>query len=163
MEPNSRLIALDPGGTTGWATHSWFDLRGEVTDRTWQCGQLTGDHHNTLDVWLGNQQVANYIIICESFQQYRELDSPELVSLEYIGVVKRFCQEREVHLVLQSSSQGKVGLKSFVRRQNLVRLGLWSPGQRHAMDAYGHLLTYMINHGGCLIDYRRELLRQGWS
>lgn len=160
---NSRIIALDPGGTTGWATHSWFEFHGEVSDREWHCGQLEGDHYNSLDVLLGTQQVDKYVVVCESFQQYRELDSPELVSLEYIGVVKRFCQERKVPLILQSSSVGKITVKSFVRSVSLRNLGLWVPGQRHAMDAYGHLLTYMINYGGTTDDYRLQLLERGWK
>ena len=165
MEPNSRIIALDPGGTTGWATHSWFQVDEETYDRSWACGQLSGDHHNDLDVLLGNQHLHRYTIICESFQQYRELDSPELVALEYIGVVKRFSQERNVKLIFQSSSQGKIGTSSFVRRRNLERLGLWSSGRRHAMDAYGHLLTYMINRAASSAarKYRLDLLEQGWK
>jgi hypothetical protein len=160
---NKRIIALDPGGVTGWATYSCHDVLGEQCNHTFHCGQLEGDHHNSLDVLLGNQHVPDYTIVCESFQKYRELDSPELVSLEHIGVVKRFAQEWKVPLVFQSSSQGKIGKRSFVRRSSLVRMGLWSPGNPHAMDAYGHLLYYMINGGGTTPEFRMELLIKGWQ
>lgn len=160
---NSRIIAIDPGGTTGWATHSWMELRDEQFDRIFTCGQLTGVHHNQLDHLLGDQHVANYWIVCESFQQYRELDSPSLIAIEYIGVVKRFAQERGIRLIFQSSTQGKIKNKSFVRKEHLQKLGLWYPAHPHAMDAYGHLLTYMINHGGTTAQYRAELLLKGWK
>ena len=174
-----RIIGLDPGGTTGWATYTaekkkmlpYEDATNVVLtqylNEEWTCGQLaTHDHHKILNDFLGMQQVEETLIVCESFD-YRNQSKPglELISREYIGIVKLFSQERNVPYVLQTASQGKVrdNDKSFVRKENLERLGLWVKGGastwNHAMDAYGHILYYMIhNH-----IQRDELLRKGWK
>lgn len=173
-----RIIGLDPGGTTGWATYTAgrLDARHalsistvpiyEYYNEAWACGQLgPQEHHNELDSLLGLQQVEETIIVCEAFD-YRNQSKPglELISREYIGVMKRFCQERKVLYYLQTASQGKIRKeKSFVRKENLEKLGLWVSGGastwNHAMDAYGHILYYMINNH----IQRDALLRRGWK
>jgi hypothetical protein len=163
-----RIIALDPGGTTGWAT---FTARRVVVskncrfaDEKWSCGQLgPQEHHNVLDQFLANQQIQETVVVCESFMHYRDRNPVDLISVEYIGVVKRLCQAKGIRLVFQSSSQGKIGPNSFVRKSNLDTLGLWLPGRTHAMDAYGHLLHFMIYSKGVPIIKRNELLRAGWK
>lgn len=153
-----RIVSLDPGGTTGWAT---FTSDGVTAQ--WLCGQLAGQHHDRLDAMLGTFHTEEYHIVCESFE-YRNVSRAGLVldSVEYIGVMKRFCQNRGVSYTMQTASQGKVGTRpnAFVKKSNLEKLGLWSPGNIHAMDAYGHLLYYMINNIGLL---KQELLEKGWK
>lgn len=167
---NFGILALDPGGTTGWAsfqaTQIWNPLEGkfEYVGRQWTCGHLDlphEDHHLSLYNLLGQMHLAKYQLVCESFE-YRNRSRPglELISREYIGVTRLFCQERRVPLTLQSASQGKITDKSFVKKENLQRLALWAPGWTHAMDAYGHLLYYMINHSHTIRD---ELLEKGWK
>jgi len=57
----------------------------------------------------------------------------------------------------------KLTKKSFVRKENLERLGLWVKGgastYNHQMDAFGHLLQYMIKNN----IQKQELLEKGWS
>jgi hypothetical protein len=107
-------------------------------------------------------RTVEYHIVCESFE-YRNVSRAGLVldSVEYIGVMKRFCQERNVKYTMQTAAMGKVGNRTtaFVKKSNLQKLGLWSSGNIHAMDAYGHLLYYMINDVGL---FRQELLEKGW-
>ena len=161
-----RIIALDPGGTTGWATFTFLEMPGgeETYDEVFQCGQLYGEHHDELDTLLGMQHVESYTIVCESFQKYRDLNSAELISLEYIGVVKRFAQERVLPIQFQSSSEGKLRVNgSFVNRSHLVRLGLWSSGQRHAMDAYSHLLYYMLHTADRVPLHLRLKYLEAWK
>lgn len=166
---NYGILALDPGGTTGWASFQcdqiWnpIDEVFEYVGRQWTCGQLDlrpEDHHLTLYNLLGHFHVDKYMIVCERFD-YRNKSRPglELISREYIGVTRLFCQDRRIPLALQEASQGKITDKSFVKKENLQRLALWTPGWGHAMDAYGHLLWYMINHAHVLRD---ELLAKGW-
>lgn len=169
-------MGIDPGGVSGWATYTAermqrlgltpaHEIEYEYYNEVWCCGQLDKkDHHYELDSLLGFQHVDDFMIVCESFD-YRNLSKAglEIISREYIGVMKRFCQERSVPYVLQTSSQGKVTKRSFVRKENLERLGLWVRGGasswNHAMDAYGHILYYMINNG----IQREALLRRGWK
>lgn len=163
---NFRLIALDPGGTTGWATFTALKMPvvGGSSDEfeyhsvEWKCGQVGPyEHHQELYAMLCSFQVQETHVICESFE-YRNKTRPglELITREYIGVAKLFCAERNVQLHMQSASMGK----GFVRDTNIKRLGLWSVGWKHAMDSYRHLLYYMIN-AGHIIEH--ELLTSGWK
>jgi hypothetical protein len=86
--------------------------------------------------------------VCESFE-YRNQSRAglELISKEYIGIVNLFVQQRNIvaNVHYQTASQGKITKKSFIQKSNLQTAGLWSSGDGHAMDAYGHMLTWMIN------------------
>lgn len=179
-----RIIAFDPGGTTGWATYTAVrmlppdlfeidkgkylpinDSMYEYFDEEFTGGQLGPEkHHDELDMLLGMQHVEDFTIVCESFEyRNRARAGLVLVSQQYIGVIERFAQERNVPLVMQSSSVGKITKKSFVRKENLEKLGLWVKGGastwNHQMDSYGHLIQYMIKNG-----IRRDyLLEKGWK
>jgi len=161
-----RIIAFDPGGTTGWATWT-VDEVSIWNEARFTCGQLgPEEHHEQLDLLLGNQQVMDYTIITESFLFRNNLDNAELISREYIGVMKRWYQANQhigrVQMFQQTASMGKISKTSFVKKENLEKLGLWFPGQGHAMDAYGHLLWYII-HKGNMPEVARALLEKGWK
>src|SRR6266496_5385448 len=173
-----RILALDPGGVTGWATYTALKMRDPFTNEyeylneDWTGGQLgnfdgkkwkPAKHHNELETLLGMQHVHDFTVVCEAFDYRNESRSGlVLMSREYIGVVERFCQERNVPLVMQSASVGKITKKGFVRKENLERLGLWVKGGGstwdHMMDSYGHLLQYMIKNN----VKKNELLEVGW-
>lgn len=167
---NFRIIALDPGGTTGWATYSAkrtvVNSRCEFSEEKWAYGQLgPSPHYDALDALLGNQHVVYYTLVVESFSQYRDLNPVDLIPLEYIGVIKRFAQERKLIINFQSSSQGKIGRNGFVRASNLQALDLWYPSKPHAMDAVGHLLYFMVNSKdrGVTLAKRNDILKKGWK
>lgn len=135
-----RLVALDPGGTTGWAT--WDDDRGTI-----ESGELTGDHHLELYNFL---DFGNFdIIIYESFQYRRkEIDKGVafvLDSVEYIGVIKLFVQDVKYNfleppdLIAQTPATGK----GFWTNDKLKKVGAYKPGSEHEKDARRHLLQYM--------------------
>jgi hypothetical protein len=144
-----RVIALDPGQTTGWATYTATriktpDSKLEWYDEEWVCGQLgPQDHHDDLFSLLELQHVQLYKVVCETFE-FRGDDRTgiNLMSREYIGVTKLFSQQRGV--VVEWQGPHVVGdKKAFVMDHHVKRVGLWVPGQRHAMDARRHLLYYM--------------------
>jgi hypothetical protein len=167
-------VALDPGGTTGWATyraqHMELLLEGsgglpreEWHEEEWNCGYLDREnHHMELRDLLGMMHTSEYYVITESFEfrnTGRHRDKVELISREYIGVAELFTQDRRVPFIKQTAAKGKITKSSFVRKANLQALGLWQPGREwvHSMDAYGHLLFWLI-HG----QFRRvDLLRRG--
>lgn len=162
-----KIIALDPGGTTGWATwedsilgssESYGEGRnvkvpyGDTDITGWfSYGQLgPNEHHLELETLLGLEHSEHdYTVVCESFQyrsgivaQYR----PNLVldSVEYIGVVKYFVQDRGLagRLYMQTASAAK----DFITDDKLKRLNLWIKGQQHARDALRHLCFWLIKH-----------------
>ena len=128
-----NLIALDPGGTTGYAV--------SVGGRFYS-GQIgPTEHHRELYDVLNNYGPNE--TICERFE-YRNTSRPglELISREYIGVAKLFCSFMDQELILQTAAQGK----GFVSDDNLKLLGLYEKGQQHARDAMRHLIYRIVNN-----------------
>lgn len=159
------IVALDPGGTTGW---SWWD---DISGLT--CGELgqgNRPHHTALEHRLF--QIAGSIrptskltVICESFDN-RADPAAELVSLEYIGIVRLFCAKTNTRFIPQSPGNVKPWLKSNgVKYAKLRATGLWVPGQPHASDSNGHILYYLVNNWGHLeavqpyMKMLREMMR----
>lgn len=138
-----EILALDPGGTTGWAY--WTD---DDPDREseWERGQLSDRPHHTA-LWELLCTVQPDVLIYERFQyQRRELDkgvSLVLDSVEYIGVCKLWIHTGrlvDTKLVEQTPAQAK----NLWSDEKVKALGLWIPGQSHAMDATRHLLYYRV-------------------
>lgn len=157
-----RVWGFDPGGTTGWA---WFDLDAPQGVERFHCGMLGPDpHHEELWRFLNESIHPEDHIVCESFQYRNGLDKAELWSVEYIGIIKLFRDWIDVLTIFQTAGMGKVGPKSFTKKAHLERLGLWRSGPSHPMDAYGHVLYYMINGGDPKFsDIRLKLLKAGWK
>lgn len=160
---NYRIIAFDPGGTTGWASYSAFaidDVNGNGTrtyhNETWAQGQLgPEEHHGQLNALLELQRVKDYTLVSESFEfRNRARDGLELISREYIGVIKLFAEEEEVSLYMQTAAQGK----GFITDRKIKAAGLWHPGWKHAMDATRHLLFHMVNK-----QRRMDLVERWWK
>lgn len=137
-----HIIALDPGGTTGFA---WLNHKG--------LGQshLTGENHHA-DLWglllsaakVAEQHNTKLHIVCEQFefrQTERHRDFINYIPREYIGVARLFCQMNGgPELFMQSASQAK----SFFSDDKVKKLGLWIPSLRHAMDATRHYLYHRV-------------------
>lgn len=148
----TTYLALDPGGTTGWVRYSPEapSLMRFVT------GQLgPEEHHERLYALLEREHTQKYTVICESFEfrQNKQRDNINLMSREYIGVVKLFRKERNVPVVFQTAGAAK----GFVTDEKLKAMGLWVPGQKHAMDAMRHLVFYLVN-----VERRVDLI-QSWK
>lgn len=138
-----KCIGVDPGGDTGWAIRD--------IDQTWRHGVFDeDDHHNQLWEFLYqehfNKGASIGLIVCERFNyQRRPLDkgvSVEIISREYIGVVKLFTQTYRVPLYM-----AQVPNKDFFNDANLKKLGMWY-GTQHERDAAAHLLWYFTNIEG---------------
>jgi hypothetical protein len=160
-----RILALDPGGTTGWAQLTYVDTKPIECDWTtwvgsigvrepmWTCGQIgPDDHHKELFALLERADAFDFTVVCESFEfrQYRQRDNINLMSREYIGVTKLFGQERNRPVVFQTAGAAK----PFVTDEKLKAMGLWVPGQKHARDALRHLVTFLVRK-----EHRTELVK----
>jgi hypothetical protein len=153
------IIALDPGGTTGVAF--WVPSvmnkgndRGEVWGREQigspetPCSQdvvleqlmyrLTGIGRFA-EPYTGTGEVH---LVVESFdfrkdEAYR--DKIDYTAGEVIGAIRYWCLNRpHVKFIRAGAGLGK----GFWDDDKIKKLGLWVPGQRHAMDATRHLLRY---------------------
>jgi len=126
------IVGLDPGGDTGYANY-W------TNSRNFEVQIITGEHHLTLETLLGLDNPD--IIVCERFDYRPHQKNAELDSVEYIGVVKLYCQKNpDVKLVMQTQLKGKVGLWTD---DKLKVLGLYNPGDGHDNDATRQVLYYL--------------------
>lgn len=148
------VVALDPGGSTGWAMYEALVLEPpdfsvparppEYYNEKWSAGHIQPEgqpHHEQLYAFLETWHTHEYTLVCESYEKapgiLRTANDP---TPEYIGVVKRFAEERNVEVVWQGAQ-----MQAFWTPSRLRQLGLWIPGQRHAMSARKHLLHYLVN------------------
>jgi hypothetical protein len=159
INPNYRILAFDPGGTTGWAMYSALKIPGRPYpwgNELWTCGQMSEpNHHQQLEQFLGMSRVQYTTIVCETFDDLATGHHVDPIAGEYIGVIKGWCEEDGVPLKMQRPGVAK----PFTKDINLKRLDLWQgKAWGHAMDAYRHLLWYMI-HGE---PNRHDLLKIGW-
>jgi hypothetical protein len=97
------------------------------------------EHHRELYSFLELKRTHSYIVICESFQYRPNMDSAELISNEYIGVVKHFQQNNRIPVIWQTKSYGR----GFFDDDKLKKLGKFNRGCGHANDAMGHLLQWL--------------------
>jgi hypothetical protein len=170
-----RVMALDPGGTTGWATYTAermpaVDGPEEYLKEEWACGQLGPDeHHGALFDLLGLQQTAEFHVVCESFEfrntDRRHRDSLNLMSREYIGVAKLFYHQRmapadfqQLRFQTAGKAKGFIPDSGPMANKKIKDAGLWYPNQKHAMDAMRHLLYYLTN-----VEGRMDLVERWWK
>lgn len=139
-----RVLAFDPGGTTGWAYASGGSSTG--LDFGYDSGQIgPHEHHSELWSFLEAQWAplpsTPLEITFESFE-YRNLSRSGLVlvSKEYIGIIKLFCQHHDITPTERTASAAK----HMISDDKIHALGLWKPSRPHAMDATRHLLTHLV-------------------
>lgn len=160
MDVNYRVIAFDPGGTTGWASYSCLYVPGTTQkyfSEKYAMGHLGAhEHHQQLEQLLGMQRVSAYTVVCERFDDRPGgTFSVNLKAKEYIGVIEKYCAEDDVPLIRQMPATAK----TFVKDVNLKRLDLfYGKKWKHAMDAERHLLWYLVNGS----PKRTDILAKGW-
>lgn len=135
------IISLDPGGTTGVAF-----VREDGGINHLQIGP--DKHHLTL--WVLLVEHSPRVLVCERFNyQRRKLEkgvSLELISREYQGIAELYCQMYpQCELILQNASEAK----DFCDDRKMEAWGLDLPHkERHAKDAYRHMIYYDIFRRG---------------
>ena len=128
-----KVVSLDPGTTTGVAI---YDGKRDDWDR-YQLGPK--EHHDQLYDVL--ESVKPLYVVCETFT-FQPRTKVVLDSVEYIGVMKLWCQHNDRRPTMQTPAQGK----AFWGESKLRAVGLWLANQPHAMDATRHLLYWWMSH-----------------
>lgn len=138
-----RVIALDPGITTGYA-------EGLITDG--KLGVISGQLKlNEVEMHRELKERNPDIIIYERFE-YRSkkaynVDNAELFPRNLIGVINFYCQEREldgrplmqVHTQMPATVLGK---RCYWTNEKLKAAGVYKVANPHANDAMRHLLYW---------------------
>lgn len=173
LEP-FRVLSYDPGGTTGWAycwlTQRMIDLFADAGEKTQLnafqliIGEWIGNHHtdiydqiNGLAVLPGQENTAPPLEVVSEPFHYRQnvvgegrgfRGKVELVSAEYIGVIKLACAQLGLSYY-DKFTPGEA--KAYVTDEKLRRLGwLQEPvtPMRHRNDALRQLVKYLIAKKG---------------
>lgn len=158
VQPQESIMTFDPGGTTGWAL--WDPMRKYLDEPYIKSGQIGPEqHHYELNILL-DQYEPNRVIY-ERFDN-RANAAAELISLEYIGVIKLWAQCNQPRITLLD--QGVSDMKAWIEAKNgyakLKATGLWIPGKPHENDARGHLLFHLFHRGySTLQHYRPDIVQ----
>jgi len=145
-----KVIALDPGVITGYTI-------GVLQDNvlTLRPGQTRFTHK-----MLFNQLAFMNpdVIVCESFEyRNRARAGLELISCEYIGVVKLYSAQTKCELKMQTASTGKGHFSDSI----IKSMNLWMRGQPHAMDSVRHLLQWFDFGSGFQYQDKHTTVRLG--
>lgn len=132
-----RILAIDPGGTTGLVVGNLLDNKGGF--------QLYPDQRKLLHKGMYDYLVETDPdgIIYESFE-YRNRARPglELISAELIGVILLYATQHDKPLRKQTASYAGAGGKNgHFNNRKLKALGYYDSRQ-HAMDALRHILMW---------------------
>jgi hypothetical protein len=135
-----RVLAVDPGGTTGWVigqedTKGHLELQGigQERDQFKFCEMAEG-------LAEGIYRLHIDVIVCEAYtisQRTIKL-TRQYEPLEIIGTLRYFAKKYNRKFKLQKPGEAK----GFMTDTRLRNLGWWQPGQDHARDAARHLGLY---------------------
>lgn len=142
------VLALDPGGTTGWSvigvhvdaiTSGDPSLKIMENVEFWTCGQFTGNEFDQVDeicaliaAWPSARLVS------ELFTLRTRVTSSETFSLERMNFGIGYAI-RPRYLVFQQPSLAMTTITDDRQKD----LGFWVPGREHARDSIKHALTFL--------------------
>jgi hypothetical protein len=137
-----RVLAFDPGETTGWAVFHRTTENTELIDAgqatTWPL-KVGVENFNTLF-----QQFSPNIIVYESYHIYswkaNQHKNSEVATIQVVGCLQTLAIQNVLPYTAQTAQIGK----TFVNDAKLEDWGLWIPGLRHARDAIRHGCYYIL-------------------
>lgn len=133
-----RVIAIDPGKTTGYA--AWQEGHAEP----WS-GQESDcvAFGKRLDLWLGSSHLRTTVVIERFIINVKTVGNSQAPwSLELIGVARYLAAKYDAEFELQTPADAK----SFMPDDRLKKLGWYMPGKVHANDALRHLGLFLATH-----------------
>lgn len=143
-----RLLALDPGETTGWSI--WDSHDGGTHYELFASGQLdTWDkaNHSIVNCVQNFPKLLEYTPdygIMESYRVYSWVAEShawsDVPTLRIIGSMETFLILRHTPYHMQTAQAAK----NFVTDDKLKEWGFWKKGERHARDSYRHALFFLL-------------------
>lgn len=164
MSNMGRTISIDPGGTTGYC------LAYQAKDKVYVApAQAELDHLGIHNLMVATEPDH---VICENFEYrpgHKGVPYVVLVSLEYIGVIKLYCQgsgfDQPVYMQM---AMHVVGNKNFFNDDRLKTLNLYKRGVPHGLDAMRHFLHWFWFkqgaqfRGDAVLDDVFQLVEEKW-
>lgn len=124
-----KIIAFDPGGTTGFA-------KVVIPEEKLDVGQLLW---NRATIWYFlNNEYPDQVVYEKFFYQRR--DKVDLRPVEVIGIIELWCELNAIPVVSYSAATAK----NFWTDAKMRKVGGWFEGMPHATDATRHLLYHRL-------------------
>jgi len=144
----TRILGIDPGGTTGLALVS---VDGSTAPQLiWQ-KQITGGLEGFLNFhWDELLDTEIDLIVCESFTLREGVHGVDLTPTYIIGALEALYPLMPI--VYQPPK-----LKPLCDDTRLKEMGLYTPARGHAMDAVRHVMVYLRN------NKHMPTLQLGWG
>lgn len=137
----NRIIAVDPGKTTGIAAKIGGNTNNLDAPATWQLGV---DEAVDLCEELLNTDAFPGIVVCESFVPRPGAKTWQSDAVEIIGVLRHLSRWHGHKFYLQSPTDAK----RFVSNDRLRALGWYRTTEGgHMNDAMRHMLLAQVRHG----------------
>lgn len=148
-----RLLALDPGSTTGMSIWQ-YDAETPLT--LVGSGQIEGGVDGFLE-YMYPDDTSNWgmwdVIISESFVLDGRTTNPDVTPLHIEGILEAHAHRTGCQLRFQRNN-----FKKHIDNDLLKRNSLYVAGKPHAMDSMRHALAYMktSRHAATLNYYFRD-------
>lgn len=131
------ILAIDPGGTSGFAF--WDSKHREFEGypyKPWEIPEVA--QVPQASIWDALENSRPDILVVETFT-YRQKVKASLAAAEVIGVIKEWARQKRVPVHWQTPSQGK----DFYDDDRLRQYDSFHHGLVHANDATRHLLYFL--------------------
>ncbi len=133
-----KVIAIDPGGTTGITIAEVETI--QVSVRPYQERLTPADFHNFLVLHIAT---TSWVIIEDFEFRKAARQGLDLTPAHLIGVAMAVVPEAKLR-----KQRASVGKSHFKEDSKIKDLKLWIPGKPHAMDSLRHLLQwFQFGHG----------------
>lgn len=142
--PPQRLLALDPGHTTGWCVFEEGKLsahgQAATMDEGWKCiDGLFRDVKPSMVIY------ENYRVYAHKLERH---SNSEVYTLRLVGVIEYLC---EVLYHISYYNQMAHQAKGFVTDEKLKAWDMYKPSQRHARDSIRHACYFLLFDKGLQI------------
>lgn len=141
-----RILAIDPGGTTGIAVGTFDDSGRPPLDFSAHMYEVFGPACMALDGFLPRFGSGPDLVVLERFTLTQETAKKSTAgsktTIEISGVVRYLCWLYDYKLEEQSPADAK----NFIDDRKLKILNVWTPGPDHARDATRHLFLAAVRH-----------------
>ena len=148
----ARVVAVDPGGTTGLASWTRYE-DGREDVEGWE--EMTWADTMRWVHTVMSYRVALDALVVEDFflgnSTAKKSTKGPKQTIELIGMLRYLAFTKGVPFILQAPADSR----SFSTPDKLKRLGWWEPGSDHVQSATKHLLLYLVRSH--LIDAERLL------
>lgn len=134
--PPERLLAIDPGETTGWCLFNGLKLH--------TFSQLATKEEGYEAVLKLFAEERPDVVVVENYRVYGHMSNQhkweELYTPKLIGGLELLCHQKGIQMFEQMAFQAK----GFVSDDKLREWGFWQKGKQHARDSIRHACYFLL-------------------